>query len=568
VGAVFRPALQNDFAGYDDDEYVTRNLHVNTGLTRENVRWAFTAVHSNNWHPLTWISHQADSSLFGLAPRGHHAVNLLFHIANTVLLFLWLSGMTGVGGRSAFVALIFGLHPLHVESVAWIAERKDVLSGFFGLLALLAYTSYARKPGVVRYLAVAALFTLGLLAKPMLVTLPLLLLLLDWWPLGRGLRILEKLPLFALSGLSAVATLWAQRQSGAIAGIGGLPPSARLANAGVSYVRYLWKTVWPVDLAVFYPLNAIPTWQVIASVAALAGITALVIALRKRSPWLATGWYWYLATLLPVIGIVQVGMQAMADRYMYLPMIGLLIAVAWSAVALNPRVAAAAGVLIAIGCAAVTSRQIPVWKDGLILFTHAIAVTKDNFVAHDNLGVELDRRGRFDEAITQYRETLRIKPGDRNGESNLAQASFEKGERLFNQKKPDEAFVAFQEGMQHRPPTASVQMYIGLMLLDRQEFDIAMSQLRGALQMDPKLVRAHVGLGVALASTGKDQEARRSFEEAVRLDPSNVEAHFDLGLVLAALGQRGDALRQFEEILKIQPDYAPAREAQRALTGR
>jgi tetratricopeptide (TPR) repeat protein len=204
-----------------------------------------------------------------------------------------------------------------------------------------------------------------------------------------------------------------------------------------------------------------------------------------------------------------------------------------------------------------------VWKDGLTLFTHAIAVTKDNFVAHDNLGVELDRRGRFDEAIAQYRETLRIKPGDRNGESNLAQASFEKGERLFNQKKPDEAFASFQEGMQYRPPTASVQMYIGLMLLDRQEFDIAISQLRGALQMDPKLVRAHVGLGVALASTGKDQEARRSFEEAVRLDPSNLEAHFDLGLVLAALGQRGDALRQFEEILKIQPDYAPAREAQR-----
>lgn len=570
TGAVLLPVTRNDFAGYDDDEYITRNPRVNTGLTRENARWAFTAVHSSNWHPVTWMSHQLDATLFGLNPARHHAVNLIFHLANTALLFLWLNGLTGALWRSAFVALLFGLHPLHVESVAWIAERKDVLSGFFGLLTLGAYTAYARKPAPVRYAAVCILFALGLLAKPMLVTLPLVLLLLDWWPLGRGPRILEKLPLFALSALSAAATLWAQDRSGAVAGIGGLPLPLRLSNAAVSYIKYLWKTIWPIDLAVFYPfpLGGIPARIAIASVAALVAVTALVFVLRKRSPWLAVGWAWYLVTLLPVIGIVQVGMQAMADRYMYLPMIGLLIAAAWTLAALDARVATATGVLAAAACGILTARQIPVWKDGLTLFTHTIAVTRDNFVAHDNLGVELDRRGRYDEAIAHYRETLRIRPGDRNGESNLAQATFDKGERLYNQKKPDEAFASFQEGMRYRPPTAAVQMYIGLILLDRGEFDLAASQLRIATQMDPSRVRAHVGLGVAFANLRKDNEARQSFEQAVRLDPTNVEARFDLGLVLAALGQRANALRQFDEILRLKPDYAPAIEARRAMSGK
>jgi tetratricopeptide (TPR) repeat protein len=567
---VFWPVLRNGFVGYDDDEYVTRNPRVNTGLTRENVTWAFTAAHSNNWHPLTWMSHQLDSSLFGLAPAGHHAVNLLFHAANTVLLFLWLSGMTNAPGRSAFVALIFGLHPLHVESVAWIAERKDVLSAFFALLALLAYTQYARKPGAGRYLAVAALLALGLMAKPMLVTLPVLLLVLDWWPLGRGPRIIEKLPLFMLSGLCGAATLWAQRQGGAVADVGGLPPAMRLANAAVSYVRYLWKMVWPVDLAVFYPFpfRGIPAWMVAASVVALVGISALVFAARRERPWLAAGWCWYVVTLLPVIGIVQVGMQSMADRYMYVPMIGPLIAIVWESARLNWPVATAAAVLVAIGCGILSWRQIPVWKDGLTLFSHALAVTGDNFVAHDNLGVELDRRGRAEEALAHYRETLRIKPGDRNGESNLSQASFAKGERLFNEGKSDEAFASFEESLRFRPSSALAHAYLGQILLQRRELGPATARFRTALQMDPKLVRAHVGLGVALAQAGQDVEARRSFEQAVRYDPSNIEARFDLGLVLAALGERSDALRQFEEILRTKPDYAPAREARAALTTR
>ncbi len=565
VCAVFWPVTRNGFAGYDDDEYVTRNPRVNTGLTRENVKWAFTTAHSNNWHPLTWMSHQLDCSLFGVSPAGPHAVNLLFHVANTVLLFLWLSGLTGLRGRSAFVALVFGLHPLHVESVAWIAERKDVLSAFFGLSTLLAYGSYIRKPGALRYAGMAALFAAALLSKPMLVTLPVLLLLLDWWPLGRGRRLAEKLPLFGLSALSAAATVWAQRQGGAVAGIGQLPLWLRLSNAALSYVRYLEKMVWPAHLAVFYPFPAqgVAIWKVGASVAAIAAISALAIALRKTRPWLAVGWCWYGITLLPVIGIVQVGMQAMADRYMYLPMIGLLIAVAWE----GARLRLAAPLIVAV-CAVLSWRQIPVWSDGLTLFTHALAVTRDNFVAHDNLGVELDRRGRPEEAIAQYRETLRIKPGDRIGESNLAQASFEKGERLFREGKVEEALSSFAECLRYRPRNAMAHTYSGLIYLQRQQPATAMSQFRTALEIDPALARAHLGMGVALAYAGRDADARRAFEEAVRLEPGNLEAHFDLGMVLAALGDRAAALREIDGVLRVQPDYPSAREARAALAGR
>ncbi len=570
VGAVFWPVLRNGFVGYDDEEYVTRNPRVNTGLSRENALWALTAAHSNNWHPLTWMSHQLDCTIFGLNPAGHHAVNLAFHAVNTALLFLWLHAMTGSLGPGAWAALIFGLHPLHVESVAWVAERKDVLSGFFALLALLAYTAYARHPGLRRYLAVTALLALGLMAKPMLVTLPVLFLVLDLWPLARGPRILEKLPLLAVSALASLATIWAQSRGGAVAGLEGLPLDARLANAVLSYLRYLAKTIWPVDLAVFYPfpLGGIPPWQVAAAAAAMAAVTALVLALRRQRPWLAAGWCWYVVTLLPVIGIVQVGMQSMADRYMYLPMVGLLIAVAWEAVRWHGRAAAIAGLAAAAGCAILSSRQIPVWQDGVTLFTHALAVTRGNFVAHNNLGVELDRRGRSEEAIAHYREALRIKPGDRNAETNLAQASFDNGERLFNQNKLDDAVASLQEGLRYRPSNAVAHAYIGQVLLDRRQLGPAAARFRKALDLDPKLVRAHVGMGMVYAHAGKDLDARRSFEEALRLDPSNIEARFDLGLVLAALGQRAEALRHFNEILRVKPDYAPAREARAALTPR
>jgi tetratricopeptide (TPR) repeat protein len=567
VAAVYWPVVRNGFVGYDDEEYVIHNPHVNTGLSRGNAWWALTAAHSNNWHPLTWISHQLDCSLFAMAPAGHHAVNLGFHVANTGLLFRWLFAITASIWPSAWVALIFGLHPLHVESVAWVAERKDVLSMFFALMALLAYTAYVRRGGIGRYLMVAVFLAMGLMSKPMLVTLPLVFLVVDFWPLGRGPRILEKVPLLAISGLAALATLWAQSRGGAVAGMEGLPLAARLANATLSYIRYLAKTIWPVDLAVFYPfpLKGIPAWQVAGAAVAIAGISALVFVVRGRRPWLAAGWCWYIVTLLPVIGIVQVGMQSMADRYMYLPMVGLLVGVAWESARLNGRAAAALGLLAAAGCAMLSWRQIPVWKDGVTLFTHALAATRENFVAHNNLGVELDRRGRYEEALAHYREALRIKPGDRNSETNLAQASFAKGERLFNERRFDEALASFREGMRYRPASAAVHANLGQIFLERRDLGRAAAQFRKALEMDASLVSAHVGLGIVYAHAGKDLEAQRCFEEALRLDPSNIEARFDLGLVLAGLGRRAEALHHLDEVLRRKPDYAPAREARAAL---
>jgi tetratricopeptide (TPR) repeat protein len=543
VLAVFSPVLRNGFVGYDDPDYVTSNPRVNTGLTMENARWALTAAHAGNWHPLTWFSHQLDCSLFGLDPAGHHFTSLLLHALNTALLFLWLAGATGRRGRSAFVALAFGLHPLHVESVAWVAERKDVLSTLFLMLALLAYSAYVKQPGTARFFLVAALLAAGLMAKPMVVTLPLLLWMLDLWPYRRrgrpGALLLEKLPLLALSAVACVLTLWAQRQGGSVAELDRLPLSPRLANAAVSYVRYLGKTVWPSGSAVFYPFpfHGLPWWLPVLSLAGLAVAAGIAFAARRERPWLALGLGWYLVALLPVIGVVQVGMQAMADRYMYVPMIGLLIAMAWQGGEwldgwhAPPWLAPAIATVALFGCAALSWRQLQVWKDGIALFTHALQVTRDNFVAHDNLGVELDRAGRFDEALAQYRETLRIRPGDRNGEQNYAMASFAQGERLLARGSLDEALACFREGLRYRPNSAAAHTYAGLILTQQNRITEAIPELRRAIQLDPTQSRAYVGLGVALARDGQLAEAEQILEEAVRLDPANREARYDLDLI-------------------------------------
>jgi tetratricopeptide (TPR) repeat protein len=420
-----------------------------------------------------------------------------------------------------------------------VAERKDVLSTLFWMLTLLAYTAYVRRPSVGRYLAVAALFTAGLLSKPMLVTLPFLLLLLDWWPLNRketkSHLMLEKLPLLALAALSATVTIWAQGQGGSLIALDRLPLELRLANAATSYIRYLGKTFWPVDLAVFYPFpeRGIPLWQVAGSVAALALITWMAYRARNRRPWLITGWCWFVLTLLPVIGIVQVGMQSMADRYLYVPMIGLLIAVSWQVGEMckgsQPRTRfAIAGGALALGiCAVLSWRQTHVWQDGVTLFTHAIEVTEDNFVAHDNLGVELDRIGRPQEALAEYRETLRIKPGDRHGEQNFAQASFAKGERLMGQGEVQGALAAFRDGLRFRPRNAA----------------------------------ALVSLGVALARSGQPAEAGKAFEDSLQWDASSVEAHYNLGLVQQALGAYSKALESFDAALRLKPEFGEAQAA-------
>jgi protein O-mannosyl-transferase len=563
------PTLTNGLTGYDDPDYVTSNAHVNTGVTWTNIRWAFTAPHASNWHPLTWISHQLDCTLYGLAPAGHHVTSLFLHVTNMFLLFFWLDWCTGHRARSAWVSLAFGVHPLHVESVAWVAERKDVLSTLFAFSTLIAYTCYARRPRAGSYLITAACLAAGLLSKPMLVTLPFLLLVLDRWPLARKVNwrraILEKAPLMALAGLSAAATVWAQRAGGSLAALDRLPLRLRLTNSIVSYLRYLAKALWPVNLAAFYPFpREIPVWEVTGGAAALAMVTWFVFRERVRRPWLAAGWSWYLLTLVPVIGIVQVGQQSMADRYMYVPIVGLLIAAAWQAADFcrGSRVrtgsAAAAGGIV-LGIWAVLSwRQAHVWKDGLTLFTHAIAVTGDNFVAHDNRGVELDRLGRFDEALAEYRETLRIKPGDRNGKENLAQASFALGERLLAQGNLDRALAAFREGLRYRPRNALAHSEAGQILTRENRPAAAIAEFREALGIAPSMARAYLGLGAALAQSGRVSEAAEAFQSAVRYDPSMVEAHYDLGLVRAAGGRKQEALAAFDQALRVQPDYGPA----------
>ncbi|HWR97160.1 MAG TPA: hypothetical protein VN317_01945 [Candidatus Methanoperedens sp.] len=437
----FLPILQNDFVNYDDDRYVTANRHLDAGGPRQIVGWAFTSFDAANWHPLTWLSHALDVALFGRMPRGHHLTSLLLHVANALLLFLLLRALTGALWRSFFVAGIFGLHPLHVESVAWVAERKDLLSTLFLWLSLLAYRLYLAHRSAPRYLAAVLLYALGLMAKPMLVTLPAVLLLLDWWPLGRlripgraparaaeaaepAWRILaEKIPFLALSLLSVAVTLVAQSHGGAVKDFQEYPPAVRFGNAVVSVVRYLGKTLWPRDLAVFYPHPGgdLLAAHLFLAAAVLAVLTALVALWTRKRPYLAAGWLWYLVTLSPVLGLIQVGAQAMADRYTYVPLTGLALAAAWGLAAIVPprppaRALAGAGgaaILVALGLGA--RSQLATWRTSVTLFEHALRTTRDNFVAHDNLAVALSDQGRTQEALRHALAAVRIRPDRQPG---------------------------------------------------------------------------------------------------------------------------------------------------------
>src|SRR5437660_12724311 len=487
--AVYAQVAGHGFVSYDDPDYVSGNPYVRAGLTRAGLSWALTTGHAGNWHPLTWLSHMLDCQLFGLRPGAHHLTNVLLHTANSLLLFVLLRGMSGALWPSAAVASFFALHPLHVESVAWVSERKDVLSTLFWMLTLLAYWRYTREPSLRRYLPVLVLLALGLMSKPMLVTLPLVMLLLDVWPLGRlplaapeggdtpcversarrqevrpgshprarkarrsealprarratwppGLRlVLEKVPLVALAAASSVFTFVVQLHGGAVAPVDALPFQARVANALVSYAAYLGKMIYPAGLVIFYPRVPLPAWQVAAAGLALVAGSLLVIRLAPRRPWLLVGWLWYVVTLLPVIGLVQVGDLAMADRYTYVPLIGPFIMLAWSAAEIVRRrpawrstVAASAGVLLA-GCAVATGLQLRYWRSSMTLFEHAVEVIPDNYVAHLSLGNALAEQGRLDDAIAHYSAALRVKP-------DLATAHGNLGVILARQGTPEEA---------------------------------------------------------------------------------------------------------------------------------
>lgn len=465
---VFFQVYSFDFINYDDPAYVYENPNIQSGITFETIKWAFSATRCSNWHPLTWLSHSLDWQIFGFNPGGHHYTNLIFHIINTLLVFAVFKQMTRTVWPSAFVAALFGLHPLHVESVAWIAERKDLLSTFFWLLVIWAYARYAAKPKITGYLLVALFFIFGLMSKPMVATLPFILLLLDYWPLGRIEKfnrrriyrlIGEKVPLFILSAVSGMITFFAQQGSGAVMELGTFPLKLRIGNAFVSYIEYIWKTVWPVRLAIFYPYpsSGISVLYIVISIAVLLAVTILVVRFGSKHRYLITGWFWYLITLLPVIGLIQVGRQAMADRYSYISLTGLFIIVAWGAPELSGRWRYKKAILfisalLAISAMSVrTCFQLGYWRNSETLFRRTLEVTEDNYMAHFCIAGPLSEQGRFDEVIYHCSQAIRIEPNFVNAVEGLALAHNNLGEELYEQGKYDEAIEHFNKALQVKP---------------------------------------------------------------------------------------------------------------------
>jgi tetratricopeptide (TPR) repeat protein len=618
VIAVFGQTAGHDFVNFDDDVYVYENWHVRGGLTGGGIAWAFTqSAASPYWHPLTWLSLMADAQV--LKPRagplerarlaaGMHLVNVALHAANALLLFLVLRAMTASTWPSALAAAIFAVHPLHVESVAWVTERKDVLSGLFGLLALGAYAWYARGPSVVRYLVVAAALGLGLMAKPVLVTWPLVFLLLDYWPLGRvsqrraggagksssdgALReptqntderfqgsdsvrnpavsqrfaprtlqalIVEKIPLLLLVAASAAVTFMAERSGGSVTSLQSVPIFARIARAAVLYVAYLGKTVWPVSLAALYPDAPVPSfWPALVAGVLLALLTGGALwGARRGRQWLAVGWLWYLGTLLPTIGLVQVGLQVMADRFLYLPQIGLCIALAWGAAHLAGSwpyrrwpLAPVAALLVA-GLMACAWQQTSHWRNSETLWVRTLACTARNPNAHYNLGVALAGRGQIDKAIAHFRKVLEINPNDVDARNNLGLA-------LAGRGRTDEAIAHYRKVLEIKPDYELAHYNLGVTLAGRGQIDEAIAHYRKALEINPDDAKVHNNLGAVLAGRGRIDEAIAHYRKALEIKPDYAGAHYNLGLVLAGRGRIDEAIAHYRKALEIKPDYAGA----------
>ena len=546
----------HEFVNYDDNVYITDNAQVQKGLTSKGIIWAFTTSHTGNWHPLTWISHMLDCELYGLNPKGHHLTNVLLHMANAILLFGVLRWMTGTIWRSGLVAALFALHPLHVESVAWAAERKDVLSTFFWMLTMVAYVYYVNRPGRRRYLLVLVAFSLGLMAKPMLVTLPFVLLLLDYWPLNRlqpratvgsvvdqplGSRgsgddklpirkaVTEKAPLFLMSLLSCLVTVMAQQKAGAVSTLEIVPFKLRIANALVSFVAYMGKMIWPLDLAVFYPHpgSELQIWKPAAAGVFLLIVSTVALWVAHRCRYLLVGWLWYLGTLVPVIGLVQVGEQAMADRYTYVPLIGLFIVVVWGFADLvkgwrsRRWVVTVTAAVTVLALMAGSWLQVGHWKDSIKLFKHALAVTSNNYVAHYTLGNALALQGNLTGSVSHYNKALQINPNFAEAHNNLGNA------------------LALQGNL-----TGAISHY------------------NKALQINPDHAEAHRNLAVGLDRQGKHQEALQHYVEALRISPHDAQSHNNLGVALAEQERLKEAVAHFTEALRIDPNF---KEAQRNL---
>lgn len=595
-----------DFVTLDDPNYILDNPQVNQGLNWSGVKWAFTTGHASNWHPLTWVSHMADVEIFGLQSGAHHLVNLMFHLTNTLLLFTFLYRTTGATGRAALVAALFALHPLHVESVAWISERKDVLSTMFFMLTLWAYALYARNPHPRRYLVVFVLLALGLMAKPMLVTLPFVLLLLDVWPLQRfslnspergcAMRlVIEKLPLFALIIASSIITFLVQREGGAVNSLSQAPLDARLSNVLVSYVGYIKNMVWPAGLTAMYPLpKTVPFWQPMGAFTLLFLITLGVLKFARRYPYLPVGWFWYVGTLVPVIGIVRVGTQAMADRYTYIPLTGLFIIIAWGGYDLllrgsTKRVPAIIIVVLMVtSLITITHIQVQYWVDAKTLWKRALAVTNDNYRAHAAYGSLLVEEGRHEAAVQQFSAAVRIQPKYAEAHNKLGVALIETGQH-------DEAVYHYQEALRYRPDLGiantnlgnalaaegrieeafsyydkAIQLdqdnplalnSLGSALDDLGRVDEAMALYRKALTLNPRLSAAYNNLAAAYVRRGQFDEAVSEMENALRIESDNATYHYNYGILISHQGDIEKARQHLKNALSIKPGYEDARQA-------
>ena len=576
--AVYAQVRHFKFVNFDDPEYVTANPHVRTGITPANIAWAFTSGEAANWFPLTRLSHMLDCQMFGLRSGWHHLTNVLLHALAVLLLFAFLNRSTGRLWPSAWVAFLFALHPLHVESVAWVAERKDSLSTFFGFLAVWGYVRYVERPSLRRYLLVFLAFGLALMAKPMIVTLPLVLLLVDVWPLGRvtdrswsriAPLLREKIPLFALAAAVAAATYLVQQAGGAVRSLDAFPLMLRLENALVSCIVYVAKMFWPARLAVFYPYPLeVPAWQAAAAALAIVAVSILVWRAARKRPYLAVGWLWYLVTLAPVIGLVQVGAQARADRYTYVPMIGLTVMLAWGAADLLGRVGrakpavAALAVAACAGCVALTWVQTGYWHDSRTLFQHAVDVTDGNYLAHHNLGVALaETPDDLNQAIAHFQSALEIKPDYARAHTDLGSALARLPGRL-----PD-AMAEFRAALAIDPDLAIPHNNLGNTFAQAGGWSEAISEYEAALRIDPdyadarhNLAEAQYNLGLDLAKTdGRASEAIVHLEAALRLRPDYPEAHNNLGVILSQVpGRINEAIGHFQAALQIDPDYADA----------
>ena len=569
---VYGQTLGHDFVYFDDNRYVTENVHVKTGLSADNIKWAFSTLHLQFWHPLTWLSLMLDTQLFGVNPSGYLFTNLLLHIFNSLLLFVFFNRATGSVWQSGLVAALFALHPMHVESVAWIAQRKDVLSCFFWMLTMLAYLHFAERPGLKTYLAVLLSLILGLMAKSMLITLPFVLLLLDYWPLGRWgyeasaktvllaflWRLREKVPLILVSVTASVLTYVAQQSTGSLKSLTAVPLADRISNALVSYVAYLAKMVWPFNLACFYPFpDSISLWRAGGALSLLLLITGVAIRSAQRYPFVIVGWLWYLGTLIPVIGLVKFGAFSMADRYSYVPLIGIFIILIWGVPELltgkdyRKAVMACLATIIMAICLLTARNQVRFWKDGFSLFTHAQKVTSDNWFAHIALGRDFLRREKFDEAEAQFFKAQRLKP-------NYIPTYIVLGINYAKQNKIAKAIAYISEAERMNPNLIDVQRSLGILYVQQGDLEKASRHFNKALEIEPENATVHKYLGNMMVDKGNLKAAIDHYAESLRIQPGDARVHYNLGLALEKQDKNEKAIEQYLAVLKIEPDNADA----------